>query len=134
MSIPETVPIRIGPPAPHGDSAGLDLTVLVPVMDEVATVEELAQLGVLLAARRAHDGQHKVDVGREQALSQHAASDHAGAAEQHDFHDALRRPSRRINGGSDSTAHAVSSTMKPHRRSMMATQASSDEPAKLSKL
>jgi glycosyltransferase involved in cell wall biosynthesis len=42
MPLPETLPVSLGPPDPARGSAPVEVTVLVPVLDEAETVEELA--------------------------------------------------------------------------------------------
>ena len=51
--------------------------------------DDFAQLGVLLSGRAAPDREHALDAGIEQAFAQHALPDHAGGAEQDDFHDLM---------------------------------------------
>src|ERR1700712_3699408 len=57
------------------------------------TVHDLAQLGVMLPGRAAPDREYAFDSGIDQAFAQHALPDHAGGAEQDDFHD-FRNASR----------------------------------------
>jgi hypothetical protein len=62
--------------------AGLDGGEIVQV-----ALHDLAQFRVLLGGRAAADGDHALHVRSEQALAQHALSDHAGGAEENDVHD-----------------------------------------------
>ena len=55
------------------------------VVEEVPH-DELAQLVVALAGRGPDDGEHALDPGVEEALAQDTLPDHAGGAEENDFH------------------------------------------------
>ncbi len=49
-------------------------------------MQDFAQFCILLSGRTAPDRQHALDAGIEQAFAQHTLPDHAGGAEQDDFH------------------------------------------------
>ena len=60
---------------------------------EEIIMQDLPQFRMLLSSRAASDHQHALDISINKAFAQHALPDHAGSAEQDDFHP-LKNASR----------------------------------------
>jgi hypothetical protein len=75
---------------------------------EEIVMHDFAQLGMLLSGRAAPDRKHAFNAGIEQALAQHALPDHAGGAEQDDFHPWVNSVHRLINASRSALIVAAS--------------------------
>jgi hypothetical protein len=71
------------------------------VVEEVG-VDEFAELGVLLLARSADDGEDLLDAGVEEAFAKDALADHAGCSEEDDVHGFMLQ---RMMGGAGEGGH-----------------------------